>query len=91
MKISVEQVGPCRKVLKIEVPAEVVASEYQKIVGEYSRRARIPGFRPGKAPPAIVEKQFAKQVLEETREQLVPRAYREAVLQEKLRPGRLST
>ncbi len=86
MKISVEQVGPCRKVLKIEVPAEVVASEYQKIVGEYSRRARIPGFRPGKAPPAIVEKQFAKQVLEETREQLVPRAYREAVLQEKLRP-----
>jgi trigger factor len=86
MKITVEQVGPCRKVVKIEIPAEVVTAEYQKIVGEFAKRARIPGFRPGKAPAAIVEKQFAKEVIEETREQLVPRAYREAVLQEKLQP-----
>jgi trigger factor len=86
MKITVEQVGPCRKALKIEIPADVVSAEYQKIVGEFAKRARISGFRPGKAPAAIVEKQFAKEVLEETREQLVPRAYREAVLQEKLQP-----
>jgi trigger factor len=86
MKITVEEVGPCRKVVKIEVPAEVVSLEYRKIVGEFAKRARIPGFRPGKAPAAIIEKQFVKEVLEETREQLLPRAYREAVIQEKLQP-----
>jgi trigger factor len=86
MKITVEQVGPCRKALKIEIPAEVVAAESKRIVGEFAKKARIPGFRAGKAPVAIVEKQYAKEVLEETREQLVPRAYREAILQEKLEP-----
>ena len=86
MKIVVEQVGPCRKVLKIEVPAETVAAEYKKVVAEFAKRARIKGFRPGKAPVAVVEQQFAKDVLEETREQVVPRAYREAILEKKLQP-----
>lgn len=86
MKIVVEQVGPCRKVLKIEVPAETVTAEYTKVVAEFAKRARIRGFRPGKAPVAVVEKQFAKDVLEETREQVVPRAYREAIVEKKLQP-----
>lgn len=86
MKVTVEHIGPCRKALKIEVPADAVETETRKIVGEFTRRARIPGFRPGKAPAGIVERQYAKEVLEEAREQLVPRAYREAIQQENLRP-----
>jgi trigger factor len=86
MKTVVEQVGPCRKVVKVEVPAEVVSAEYNKVVSEFSKHARVAGFRAGKAPAAIVERQFTKNILEETRERLVPRAYHEALQQEKLKP-----
>lgn len=86
MKITVEQAGPCRRLLKIEVPSETVAAEYRGVVAEFSKHARIPGFRPGKAPVDIVEKRYAKEALEETRERLVPRAYREALAAEKLKP-----
>ncbi len=86
MKTAVEQVGPCRKVIKVEVPAEVVGTEYRKVVGEFSKHVRISGFRAGKAPDAIVERQYAKDILAETRERMVPRAYHEALKQEKLTP-----
>lgn len=86
MKTAVEQVGPCRKVIKVEVPAEVVGAEYRKVVGEFSKHVRISGFRAGKAPDAIVERQYAKDILAETRERMVPRAYHEALKQEKLTP-----
>lgn len=86
MKVIVEQNGPCRRVLKIEVPSETVVAEYQAVVGELSKQVRIPGFRPGKAPAAVVEKRLSKEALEETRERLVPRAYRQALDQENLKP-----
>ncbi len=86
MKVTVEPVSPCRKLLKIEVAAEVVAAEYQNVVKDYAKHARIPGFRPGKAPAATAERRFAKEILDETRERLVPRAYHEALEQEKLKP-----
>lgn len=85
MKVTVEQVGPCRKALRIEVPAEQVTTEYQKVIKEISANARIPGFRQGKAPAAVIEKQFSKDALQETRERLVPLAYHTALTQEKIK------
>jgi len=85
MKVIVEQVGPCRKALRIEVPAEQVATEYQAVIKEIASNARVPGFRKGKAPAAVIEKQFSKDALEETRERLVPKAYHEALRQEQVK------
>jgi len=86
MKVAVEQVGPCRKALRIEIPAEQVTSEYQTVIKEIAKNARIPGFRQGKAPASVIERQFTKDALEETRERLLPKAYHEALKQEKLQP-----
>ncbi len=86
MKVTVEQAGPCRKALRIEVPAEQVMAEYQKVIKEISGGARIPGFRQGKAPLAVIERQYSKNALEETRERLVPMAYHTALKQEALTP-----
>jgi trigger factor len=86
MKVTVEQVGPCRKALRIEVPAEQVTAEYQKVIKEIASGARVPGFRQGKAPAAVIERQFSKDALEETRERLVPMAYHTALKQENLKP-----
>jgi len=86
MKVTVEQIGPCRKSLRIEVPAEQVTTEYQQVIKSIAARARIPGFRQGKAPAAIIDKQFSKDALEETRERLVPMAYQTALKQENIKP-----
>jgi len=86
MKVTVEEVGPCRKALRIEVPADQVTTEYKKVIKEIASKARIPGFRQGKAPATVIERQFSKDALEETRERLLPKAYQEALKQEKLVP-----
>lgn len=86
MKVTVENAGPCRRVLNIEIPAERVNSEYEQMVDAFAAQAKIPGFRPGKAPRAVVEKRFAKDILQEVKDRLVPMGYHEALQQENLKP-----
>lgn len=86
MKVKTEKAGPCRKLLNVEIPAEAVAAEFTKVVDDWAGLARIPGFRKGKAPRALVEGHFAKEIREEVKERLVGSSYREALKQEKLDP-----
>jgi trigger factor len=64
-------------------PSEVDA-EHQAVVGEIAKIARIPGFRPGKAPPAMVAKRFSKEISDDFKQKVVTKAYRSALDQEKL-------
>ncbi|HEV8630491.1 MAG TPA: trigger factor [Thermoanaerobaculia bacterium] len=84
--LSVEDVGPCRKQLKIEVPAPAVAAETERVVGEYRRRARLPGFRAGKVPANLVRSRFKKEIEQEVVERLVPRYWHQAEAEQKLDP-----
>jgi len=86
MKVSVEDAGPCRKVLFVDAPAEAVADEYEKVVGAYAKQARIPGFRKGKAPANVVESKYRKGIIEDAKERLVPILYREAIEKEGISP-----
>lgn len=86
MKVKVESAGACRKLLHIEVPRAAVAAEYKKVARAYAREVRIPGFRPGRAPLDVVERRYERNIIQETRDFLVPRCYREALEQEKLKP-----
>ncbi|OGV43117.1 MAG: trigger factor [Lentisphaerae bacterium GWF2_57_35] len=86
MNVTVEDAGACRKVLKIQVPVEKVGEEYESIVSMYSRAAKIPGFRPGKAPKDLVKRRYAKEIEEELNSQVISSAYREALTQEKISP-----
>ena len=60
--VSVEDVGPCRKQLKVEVPAPAVEAETERVVREYGQRVRIPGFRKGKVPAELVRRRFQKDI-----------------------------
>ena len=60
-------------------------AERETIVSEYARKARVPGFRPGKAPRTVVEKRFSKQISEELNEKLINEAFDEALRKEELR------
>ena len=85
MNITVEDVAPCRKRLKIEVPANRVKQAYDKVADDFQKEARIPGFRPGHAPRAVVVKKYHKDIESEAQRTLVPEAYREAIEEKKLR------
>jgi len=85
MNITVEDVAPCKKRLKIEVPANRVKQAYDRVANDFQKEARIPGFRPGHAPIAVVLKKFQKDIESETQRTLVPEAYQEAVSEKKLK------
>jgi trigger factor len=84
MNITVEDVAPCKKRLKIEVPANRVQQAYDKVTDDFQKEARIPGFRPGHAPRAVILKKFQKDIASETQRSLVPEAYQEAIAEKKL-------
>ncbi len=73
-----ETAGVSRR-LQISVPADTVASYEDQAARKYATQVRIPGFRPGKAPPSMVRKRFAEQVRQEAIELVINEAFREAV------------
>ena len=86
MKVHVEETGATRRVLKIQVPGEEVARELAAAYEALRKRTRIPGFRKGKAPRAILERQFGPSVEAEVMQRLIPDAYLRAVREAGVHP-----
>ena len=63
----------CRHSLEISVPVDTVESETERVVSSFQQRARLPGFRPGKAPAGLVRKQFEGDIRQQVLESLVPK------------------
>jgi trigger factor len=84
MNIVVEKQPKCVATLRVEIPADKVQGQREEIVKGYASKARVPGFRPGKAPRAVVEKRFQKEIAEELNGALINEAYDEALKQESL-------
>ncbi|MEI6741397.1 MAG: trigger factor [Gemmatimonadaceae bacterium] len=78
-----EATGASRR-LQITVPAATVASYEDQAAKKYATKARIPGFRPGKAPAAMVRKRFAEEIHQETVEIVINEAFKVAIAQEQL-------
>ena len=86
MKADLVDVNETRKNLKIEIPSEVVDAEIDRVARDYSRKARIPGFRPGKAPARVIKQRFKDQILHDVAHDLVPRAVDEALRERGVEP-----
>jgi trigger factor len=84
--LSVEDVGPCRKKLKVEVPAPAVEAETLRVVHDYGLKVRLPGFRQGKVPTELVRRRFAKEIDQEVKERLLPRYWRQAQAESSIEP-----
>ncbi|CAB4243487.1 Trigger factor [Methylacidimicrobium sp. AP8] len=82
--VQTEELGSCRKRLRIEVSADQVAQIRKKVVERFSQAARLPGFRPGKAPVPLVEKQFQKRIDDELQKTLISQGFQEAVQKQQL-------
>ena len=85
MNIVVEKQPKCTATLRVEIPSDKVSGKREQIVRGYASQARLPGFRPGKAPRAIVEKRFEREITEELNGALINEAYDEALKQEQLK------
>src|SRR3989441_8107726 len=90
MKVQVEEKPESISTLKIELPADEVAKEWDTIANSFARFAKIPGYRPGKAPRAVIDKRFRKEIQDELTKKLVSKGYHEAVEQEQLRVASLT-
>ncbi|MGZ7091147.1 MAG: trigger factor [Candidatus Angelobacter sp.] len=76
----------CKREISVEIPADVVAKQQEALVQQYSKQARIPGFRKGKVPASMVRNRFSSEITSDVVENLVPQYFREAVVKGGYRP-----
>jgi trigger factor len=86
VKTDFIDVSDTRKNLVVEIPSTVVDAEIDKVARDYSRAARIPGFRPGKVPAKVVRQRFRDQILHDVAHGLIPRAVDEALRERGVEP-----
>jgi trigger factor len=86
MKTEFVDVSETRKNLVVEIESSTVDAEIDRVARDYTKAARIPGFRPGKVPARVVKQRFRSQILHEVVHELVPRAVDDALRERGLEP-----
>jgi trigger factor len=76
----------CKRELELEIPAENVKKATEKISRDLARVARIPGFRPGKAPVTLIQRRFAEEIKGEVLDSLLPEVLSQSLQEKKLTP-----
>lgn len=74
----------CKHEIEITVPVDEITRETDRVVANIQQKARLPGFRPGKAPASLIRAKFARQVREDVLESLVPKHFKQKVEEEQL-------
>ena len=86
IQITQKESAGAERHLEVSIPAEAVQAAEERTARRYASQARLPGFRPGKAPAAMVRKRFATEIRQDTLQTLVQEAYQQVMAQEKLEP-----
>ncbi len=73
MKTELVDVNETRRQLTVEIPVGDVESAIERVTREYTKSARLPGFRPGRVPPGVVRQRFRAQILHDVAHDLIPR------------------
>ena len=86
MNVTITEAGPCKKVLKFEIPKETIESEFEKKTAEVCDTVELPGFRKGRVPRKLVEKRFGAQIKDDVKQSVVSDCYQKALEEHKLNP-----
>jgi len=86
MLLNYEDLSSIKKSIEVEIPADRISSEAQRVTTEFSRQAKLPGFRPGKIPANVIRSRFAKEIQEEVMSRLLPVSFREAIADKGVEP-----
>ena len=84
VNVSVENLAPCKKLVRVEVEAQQVDETFDSITKDFQRQASLPGFRPGKAPRDMVLRKYEKDINDEVKRKLISDSYRKALNEKKL-------
>ena len=87
MQVSVENTSALERRMTIAVPAERVETEVNKRLQQTARRAKVPGFRPGKVPMSVIRQRFEADARQEAFGDLVQASFYEAIVEQKLNPA----
>src|SRR5208283_4549697 len=71
LDVQIQDVGPCKKHLKVTVPRPEIERQFEESLGNFQRDAQVPGFRTGRAPRQLVVKRFRKQVADQVKSSLL--------------------
>ena len=74
----------CKHEIEVTVPVDEIARETDRVVADIQQKAKLPGFRPGKAPASLIRSKFSRQVREDVLENLLPKYFRQKVEEEHL-------
>jgi len=74
----------CKHEIEVTVPLDEIARETDRVVADIQQKAKLPGFRPGKAPASLIRSKFSKQVRDDVLENLLPKYFRQKVEEEHL-------
>ncbi len=86
MKVAVKDVAPCEKILSVDVQADAIQEQYEVVYREIAKVAKVPGFRPGKAPREVISVHYKTEAREEVVKKLVSKSLHEALEEKKLEP-----
>ena len=86
VRTELEEISPVKKRLRVEVPVETVLAEFNRVAATYKRHSRIAGFRPGKAPVALVKRRYRKDIRQDVLRKLIPESYDQSVRERKIQP-----
>jgi len=84
VNVSVENLAPCKKLVRVELEAQEVDQTFDSITKDFQKHASLPGFRPGKAPRDMVLRKYEKDITDEVKRKLISDSYRKAVNEKKL-------
>ena len=88
MKTEVKKLDSTKCEINVAISGELVKNKFEEVFTQIAKEAKVPGFRPGKAPRDILEKHYASSVHEQVLKELVPDVYNQAIAAEKLEVGR---
>jgi trigger factor len=86
MKAEFADVNATRKNVRVEISSDAVDAEINRVAADYSRKARVPGFRPGKAPAKVIKQRYKEQILHDVAHDLIPRAVSDALREKGFEP-----
>ncbi len=87
MQVSIESLDGLERKMTVQIPSEQVAAAVEKKLRDLSKTVRIDGFRPGKVPLKVVQQKYGPHVRQEVIGDVIESSYREALIQENVRPA----
>ena len=78
-KKDVNDISNTRKIITVKLPADLVAEEEASLIKNFQLQAKVPGFRPGKAPAKMVRARYAKELKQELKQAVLAKAHQDVV------------